>query len=238
MDDRHIKRLGLALLSGDFVLVVIHLTQISTGEIHWLVRTWFDLNAEGTIPAWYTSAQLLLAGVLFLYAAGSRRADEGVRSWFLAALGAGFCFLSADETVRVHENITVVLRDFESLPRFSGDHGMWIPLYVSVGVGFVVATGGHWRRLLTATRTRLGTIWLIAGALVFVAGAVGIEILSYGELREIQNRRLYSVAIAAEEGLEMCGATAMLVGAAILSFALVSRANGPVPVPRGTDSPE
>lgn len=212
-----IKRLALSLLAADGALVAIYLLHIASGEMSWLLRTFFDLNGEGTIPAWYTSAQLLLAGALLVYAGCSDRSDPGVASWFVVLLGAGLCFLSADEVVGIHETITVVLRDVEALPRFSGDHGIWIPIYLLAGVAFVAATLPQWRRLARADRP--ATLWLVGGILLLLLGAVGLEIIGYGDLRQPEYRRLYTLLIAAEEGLEMTGASAILVGAALLSSA-------------------
>ena len=212
------------LLVGNSVFIAIYVVSIGRGESSWLLRLLFDLDGEATIPAWYSSAQLLLTGALFLHAAGAGRNERAIASWFLLVLGAGFCFLSADEAARIHENVTVVLHRFEMLPRFSGNHGIWIPIYVGIGLAFIAGTGKHWLAMRRASRP--GTVWLVGGALLFLAGAVGLEILSYGDLRAVENRRLYTTLVAAEEGFEMFGASGMLIGAAILTSTLAAAAPG------------
>ena len=219
-----VVRLGAVLLVGNVVLVCVYLLHVGRGETSWLLRTMFDLDGEATLPAWFSSAQLLLSGALFLWTAAARPNQAPVAAWFLVAIGSGFCFLSADEVVGIHETTTVVLRRFESLPRFSGDHGMWIPIYVAGAAAFVAATAKQWLALARAGRA--GTLWLVAGAVLFLGGAAGLEILSYGDLRAIENRRLYTLEVAAEETLELFGASAMLIGSALLASALTPAPGG------------
>jgi hypothetical protein len=130
-------------------------------------------------------------------------------------IGAGFCFLSMDEAAGIHEKIGTVFGSIEALPRFSGDHGVWIPIYLTAGGVVVGVTARHWITL--ARSHRKGTFWLAGGACVFVFGAVVLEIVGYGSLREIENRRLYTLLVAAEEGMELLGATAMLVGSVTIA---------------------
>ena len=219
MKDAPIRRLAVLLLAGNCLLVAIYLIHIATGETSSVLRTFFDLNGERTIPAWYSSAQLLLAGAIFLFMANTERDELPIAAWFLAAVGTGLCFLSADETVSIHETLYLYLGRFEWLPRFSGDHGLWIPIYVAGGAAFVLATARQWRAL--AATHRQGTAWLVAGGLLFLLGAAGIEMLSYGSLREIENRRLYTIQVAVEEAVELFGTSAMLVGSALLTTTLV-----------------
>lgn len=224
-----ITRLGGVLVAVNVVLVTVYLVHVGQGESSYLLRVMFDMDGEGTLPAWFSSGQMLLSGALLLFAATAGREQRpghtpagtvAVSPWFLAAVGGGFCFLSADEVVGIHETMTVALYRFEALPRFSGNHGMWIPVYVAAGGLFVAATAKHWLALVRADR--LGTIWLVAGALLFLAGAAGLEILSYGDLRVDENRRLYTLQVAAEETVELFGTSAMLIGSALLCSALVS----------------
>lgn len=218
MSEALIRRLRAWLTAGDLALVAAYVAYMAAGVDSVTVRRMLDLNGEGTIPAWYTSAQLLLAGMAFLHAsANGPRGSGRATPPFLAALGAGFCFLSADEVVGIHETITVLLRSSAWAPRFGGDHGIWIPLYVAIGVVFVAATARQWLRL-RASDPR-GTAWLVAGALVFLAGAAGVEILGYGDGGGVVRRAWYTLQVSSEEGLELLGATAMLVGALLLARA-------------------
>ncbi|MEZ4416353.1 MAG: hypothetical protein R3E10_11465 [Gemmatimonadota bacterium] len=199
-----------ALITGDVLLVLIHLLVFSRDEPSQLLSALFGLDREANLPTWYSSTQLLLAGVCLLWAGTRANRTEGRPSRLLLLAGATFVFLSADEASSIHESITYVLRRFDELPRFQGDHGMWIPLYGMLGAVGLLAG----RPLLgwIAREHRRAGGYLLAGALSFCGGAVVLEIISYGWLRTHEAARLYSLEVAAEEGLELLGASLLLFG--------------------------
>ncbi len=218
-DLRHLRN---GLIAATCFFVVVYLLDGWLHQPIGVIHALFDLNAESTFPAWYTSSQLLLAGVLYLLAANHSRLGTNIASWRLLLLfGLLLVFLSADEAAQIHERVTSVLRPFESLPRFSGGHGMWIPVYLSGGVLLLLLTGRFWKELWRYERRGTGLCAL--GAVLFLAGAVGLEALSYGDLREEAYRYLYLLEIAAEEGLEMFGATAILLGSFRIFHAFSNR---------------
>jgi hypothetical protein len=217
---RHAARLVAGtLLLGDIALVGFYVAYTQTGSFHWLLHALFNLDGEANIPAWYTSVQLMLAGVLFLMATLSDTMDRTVSRGYAALVGFGFILLSADEIVGLHESLTALLRPIDVLPRFSGDHGIWIPIYLAVIAAVALIT---MRQGLAVCRThRRGCAILAAGAIVFLTGAVGLEIVSYGDLRANgPTDRLYMLLVAAEEGLELLGASVMLIGSAIVTSAI------------------
>ena len=122
-----------------------------------------------------------------------------------------------DETVRVHEWITLYLRNYDELPSFAGRHGYWIPIYLTcIGV-FVVLTLGHWIRFMRTQTPAF--VAFVSGCALFVLGAVVIEILSYGELRAPGNELPYRLSVAVEEGLEMFGASVLLLASQLANQA-------------------
>ena len=56
-------------------------------------RALLDVDAEGTIPVWYTSAQLLVTGLLFACAGERVPRSAAVAPWFFWLVGLGFVFL-------------------------------------------------------------------------------------------------------------------------------------------------
>lgn len=70
------RRTAAAILAGDAALVALYVGYTQTASFHWFVHLLFNLNGEANIPAWYTSAQLLLAGTLFVLVAISRTEDR------------------------------------------------------------------------------------------------------------------------------------------------------------------
>jgi hypothetical protein len=216
------RTVGLAaacLIAGDIALVVFYVAYTQAGAFHWFVHGMFNLDGEANVPAWYTSAQLLLAAVPFLLTSLSSASAEAAPRWLLALGGAGLLFLSADEMVGFHEAVTALLRPVSFMPRFSGGHGMWVPVYLAVIALVALVTTRPCARVRRAEPR--GSAILAAGALVFVTGAVGVEILSYGEVRaDGPASRIYMLFVAVEEGLELLGASLMLIGSVVLNAAL------------------
>lgn len=207
----YVRKLFYCLIAFELLLLAAYLIESAIGSPAWVITRLVDLDGEESIAVWFSSVQLALIGMLFLMKAAKTNAGDKIPRWFLALGGGGFVFLSMDEHLELHENITNALVHLDWVPRFSGDHGVWIFVYLGIGL-----------LLLLISLRPVFALWrqhpypfslMVAGAGVFVLGAVGMEIIGYEFLRE--GPRLYQVmAIAAEEFMEMLGATTVLCGAA------------------------
>lgn len=204
-----LRRVGAVLLGLDLLLVAAYLGAVFSNRPLPSFVALLNLDGEGTVAVWYTSAKLLLAGVLFLGAATWATPRFAGRR-FLAAVGIALLVLSLDETVGVHELLTVELRRFESLPRFEGQHGLWIPFALVAVVAFLAATARSWSALWS--RARPGTLLMGLGLALGLVGAVGLEIIGYEIVRPSGSSVLYVIEVAAEEGLELLGASMLLLG--------------------------
>jgi hypothetical protein len=134
---------------------------------------WFrfvDVNGEGNLPSWF-SVLLLAATALLLFAvARIRRAHRfdapvawSLLAWFVVGM-------SLDEMTSIHEAVGGQI-----------DERVWIPVIAGYGwilPGAVVAAGGAfvgWRALRSLPpRTQRA---LVAGAAVFIAGALALEVV-------------------------------------------------------------
>jgi len=211
-----INRLAAFLYSVDALLVAVFVFCIVGSITNPITRQLFDLDAEASIPAWFSSAQLLVAGIVFATRYNLGPHSSVGRSFFLL-WSLALIFLSADEAVGFHEKISIVFRDVEFLPRFSGNHGIWIPLYALAGTAFIAIISRPSLRLWRSGNC--GVVILFIGVFIFVCGAVLVEIIGYGELREAINHRDYQIQVAVEEGLELTGISTILVGAVMTCFA-------------------
>lgn len=209
----------IALIICDAGLVAVYALDIALRQPSWTVHLLFDLDGEATIPAWFSSAQLLVAAWLFALAAGKTDYPE-IPGLFLALVAVGFCFLSMDEIVGIHEGITRSFRDIDALPRFRGGHGIWIPFYLGAGALFAMLTAPYWIRLWRVERR--GTLLFGVGVALFLAGAVGVEASSYEELRGLVNRSGYLWSVAIEEFLELAGASCICAAALKMNQTLLS----------------
>jgi hypothetical protein len=170
------------------------------------VSVFFNLNAEHSAPTWFSSSLWLLAALLGLSASSrsSRQVDR--RRW--RSLAALFAFLSLDESAGVHEKMGSLLGDHIALT--GALHYVWV-LY---GILFLVIVALFYARFV-ASLPRAVTVLILAGALVFLAGALGVEMLSAAVesgTTEFPAGLNWPRAIALEETLEMLGVVLVIQG--------------------------
>ena len=206
----------MVLLLFETGMVLVYLLDVFAGmprPIHIL----FDLDAEMTIPSWFSSIQLFLIGLLLLLSRfwpNKPRADTPL---FFLLTGSGFVFLAVDEAVELHEAVTDMLKHVAWIPRFQGNHGIWIPVYLIIMVFLAFLFRHAIVALVRAYPRRIRIVF--AGLAVFFIGAVGMEIIGYQYLRSLGYHSIwYRLEIALEEFLEMAGASIVLYGVSVSAF--------------------
>lgn len=159
----------------------------------------FYVDLEPSVPTWYSSMALLLAaGLCTLIARHHTVARRPYRRHW-TALAALCVLLSLDEIAMLHEY------PIDSLREALGTTGPLYYAWVIPGMAAVALVGlvcwRFWWHLPARTR------WLcLLAAVIFVGGALGVEMLSgvqasrYGE----QNLR-YALIVHLEEAMEMSG---------------------------------
>ena len=212
------KRILLGLIAIELVLVAIHMAGVTLEFQRGTpikVFHYFDLDEEGNIPAWFSTMQLFAVALLFGVMARWARGDAKTFRPFLWVWALAFLYFSMDEMVRVHETVTFILaRDAEDLPHFKDGHGYWIPLYVAIATGLVLI---YARRSFAFYRLFPRESRVIAvGVLLFLIGAVGLEIVSYYMAGRNQTL-LYGIQVGVEEFLEMFGVSLVLYGTLLLA---------------------
>jgi hypothetical protein len=161
-------------------------------------RHMFDLDAEATVPAYYSGVQLLVVAIAFA-TVGSRFTGRRRRELDTAAIA--LVLASLDEVVSLHETVGTWLNHLaDAGPPFG--HRWWvIP-------GFVVAVALAWflRHVLQSLDRRSARL-VVLGTAVFFFGALGLEgISSSFSLHSLP----YMTEVAFEESAEMIGATIVL----------------------------
>ena len=177
----------------------------------------FNLNAERTLGAWYTSSLLLMCALLLLVAALDVRRHRARHQalWFLLAVG--FLFLSFDESAEFHETLNfLVPAEYRTGPFLFA----WV-IFGAAGVGLL---GLVYFRFLADLNPRTRLFFLLSGG-IYVAGAVVMEMVG-GEIATGlgQSHLLYIAAYCIEEGLEIAGVSLFL--AALLDY--LARRPGPL----------
>ncbi len=203
---RDLQQFFLLLVGFEVLLIAAYFVDMLLGSPFWLLQRLVDIDGENSFASWFSSTQLFLIGLVFFLWGWRRESDTGPDRWFTLLCAVAFFFLSADEALFIHESITRGLSKYESLYRFKGGHGMWIPFYV----GALVLLGMLcWRQIQQFWKHhREAFLLMLVGAALFLLGAVGLEIAAY-ELISKESPILL-IEVAAEEFLEMFGASVIL----------------------------
>jgi hypothetical protein len=202
--------IGLLTLAG----AVTAYLRIARGHTSMLgLVALFNLDREANLPAWYSSATLLLCAVLLAVIAADKRhaADRYARHWIGLALI--FLFLAADEAAGIHENFGRWGTRLLGLDRPS--HFAWL----AISVPLVTIISLIYARFFLRLPRRTMIFFLIA-AILFLGGVFGIETIGYSFLTG--PRGTYASLAILEEFAEM-------TGIAVFALALVDylRATAP-----------
>ncbi len=157
----------------------------------------FDVNFERSVYTWLSASALLTAGLLLFVLADRLEKGQPQRKYFIA-LGLIFFFLSADETLSIHERFGKLVPDSARSGAFYFD---WvIPALVLVAIVAVAFL----RFLLTLPRKEM--LLMVASGVIFVGGAVGMEMIAGVVVERFGEESLaFRLEASLEEGLEAAG---------------------------------
>lgn len=206
-------RVAVALLWTITALVTIHALSLfgvfELGRDHQLgLFRLFNLSEEGNVPTWFAATTLFLSAVLLgvTWRVVREAGEPFARHWaFLALI---FLFIAIDEAAGIHELLILPVRALLSTRR-----ALYFAWVIPYGIA-VVVVGLAYARFMLALPRRTALLFL-AAALLYVAGAIGMEMLSpwvYDWTGEVTLPMF--VMLLVEETLEM-------VGVAILVYALL-----------------
>jgi hypothetical protein len=170
-----------------------------------------NLDAERSIPTWFQSTLLLLAGALTALIAllRSRASGSYVRHWIVAAVA--LILMSGDEMLALHEELIDPMR---ALLDVGGGliYFAWIVPGAVVAVAFAVT----YLRFLAHLPERIRTLLVTAGIL-YLTGVLGVEAIDGAYASSQGNYTLgYMLLTDLEEVFEMAGQLVLIY--ALLSF--------------------
>ena len=217
---RHAWYFLLVLVGIEVLLTVSHLViHVFYPHVPWgPLRRLANMGSEVSVATWFSTIQLLAVGFVSLLIGIYTRSRRHFLAPAAFAVGIGFIFLSMDEASAIHESITIILKHFDmTWFMFRDDHGGWVAVYLVLGLLIFVLS---YRRFLRPLwdRYRREALLMAAGFVLFLVGAVGIEVISYhmhGMSSEVR-----SLAGAIEEFLEMFGISVTLYGSMMLGLTL------------------
>lgn len=209
-------RVTLTWLVAIGFLVAMHwagiLTHLRLGEDHFVPRQLlklFYMDAEGNVPAWFSSCMLWTCSLL-LIATGFVARDRGQgsgSSWLV--LGGVFAALSMDESVALHEWAITPMRELSGGGGGFLYFGWILPGAIAtsvVGLSYVPFLV----RLPAPTR-----VFFVVGGAVYVLGAIGLESIG-GYLTSPEGASVspwvYRVTMSLEESFELLGLTIFIHG--------------------------
>ncbi len=181
---------------------------------------YFDVGRERNIPTLYSVMALTVAATLLATNARHswEKCDGQHRYW--AGLALIFLFLAFDEGTKIHEQMSDVME------RWVTPKGYLLWLWViPYGFAVLVLAGVYLRFLVRLSRTT--RYYFILAALLFIGGAIGVEMLSAWEMDLNEHTILYCVLYSLEEFLEM-------IGVAVFIYALLKNLADESPVIRIT----
>jgi hypothetical protein len=168
-------------------------------------HTLFNADLEQSVPTWWQQLQLAGAACLALVLVAGAASSLIRRFWWCAA--GLLVLMSVDEATETHERLVEPLR--ESLNISGGV--LWFAWVIPASaVVLVVAALGitYGRRVVPSPARRP----LVLGGMMFVLGAVGVEMLTGAYLDDGSHHYAYFALVALEEGLEMAGASVVVYG--------------------------
>jgi hypothetical protein len=156
----------------------------------------FNVNAEVSIPTWYSQSILLSAAFLLLMI--STQVVKQKKHWLW--LGIIFVYLSIDEGASIHELTVWPMRKLLGV-----DSGLFYYSWIVLFGGLFVLFGALYLKFLMQLPRYVKYLFIISGT-IFVCGAIGVEAFSGSIAAESgESGLLYGTLVGIEELLEMTG---------------------------------
>ncbi len=130
----------------------------------------FDVNSERSLPTWYSSFALMFCAVLLGSIAQRKRQEQDAYRWHWFGLALIFIYLSIDEAESLHEIL------IEPLRALIGQSTLLYYPWVLVGLVLVLIVSLLYFRFLFHLAPKYRFLF-VASAILFVAGAIGFEII-------------------------------------------------------------
>lgn len=177
-----------------------------------MVMDLFSVNAEQTIPTWYSTLLLFMASVVLALIAAATRANRERDGFYWIGLTLIFLYLSMDEGAVIHEIAAEWLQTNLTLTGFLtfGWQMVAAPLVILFGLIYL--------RFLLRLPLRTRSLFILAG-LVYVGGALIVEGISANQWDIGGGLSFEYLAIATvEECCEMLGVVIFIY--ALLAYAV------------------
>jgi hypothetical protein len=195
---RFLVKVVLVLLIADLLSIYLRFVKHYQNGLGFVPA--FDFDTEYNIPSIYsTFAIFISATLLWLISFHSRKSSDFLaRRW--KALALIFIYLGFDELMSIHEELSRVVNFFFHDVPFFSESRLWILPYSLLLVGFFLYFIKFFLRL-----PRKIQIHFVLAGLMYVGGAVGMEIVSDQYAIKHGAGVMYALLSTLEETMEMLG---------------------------------
>lgn len=218
------RKVTLVLSVAILVLSVLHLITnylllyTHTGKAATWTLELFDMAREVSVPTWYSQTIIFIASAVLLVIARIKKAnrDQYYKHWL--GLSIGFLYLSIDEGSGIHEIFNPVVKSmFGDLDIF---HGIFYYAWTLAGLLVAGVVALVYLRFLLKLNTKTRTLFILA-ALIYLGGAIGLEIISSAYITANPHGYTYVVIQMIEESMEKFGVVLFIY--ALLDYLRVLR---------------
>ena len=159
----------------------------------------FDLDYEGNIPTLFSAVLFFINGLFFYLIYSSTKQENNPYQSYWLGLALIFIFMGFDEGTRLHEEIGDLV---ETIVEAKGL--LYFPWVIPYSIAFLIASVIYFRFYLTLNKNLKFRLFFCA--LIFLSGAMGLEIISAQEAETNGTSSLrYSILYTIEETLEIVG---------------------------------
>lgn len=200
------KRIVVAMLTIIAVLTVMHIVQlviffyVGDSRVFDFVEI-IDFDYEANLPSFYSSTAIIFCAVLLWIISLQKRREKAPFSSHWIGLAIIFVFLGIDEAIALHEEIGDFVEDQKWVDAEGFLYFAWVVPY---GILLVLFAVSYLKFVLALPRQTM--ILFVCAGLIFIGGAMGIEVFSAREADlHDTDTLLYSVLYTVEELCEMIG---------------------------------
>lgn len=197
------RRITVALAVVVVLLLVAsagcHIVRLVFPGINLSGVTFFSLDEECNLPSSYSAFTLLCGAILSGVIASAVKQDNDPRYRYWLGISLLVLFMAVDEITQLHERLVLPLRSMFHLSGYL--YYSWVVVAIPLAVCVLLVFFRFLQSLPRPIRTLL-----ILGGMVFVTGAVGVEMIG-ARISQLEGREALPYLLAAhlEELLEMSG---------------------------------
>jgi hypothetical protein len=206
---RRIPLLIALLFAADCALILIPVIDYAVGHPFQRLSNLFNLDAERTVPTWYSSIQWFCAGAMFGSFASHAWHRRMRGALCIASVALACVVFSVDEIAEIHERLGFATDALLSGGTRDGtalwSTGLW-PILIGIPATLAIAIVVRGTRHILLARAPRALLLLVAGFIVMFTGALAVEMVA-NLVSADKSSGAFLAQVVVEEGLEMIGVT-------------------------------